>query len=177
MHRTNVFFYFPSRKTIKATMVGYYSHNHYNTMEVINQEQLRFVHPFTMTLAGGRRTGKTHFTQNLLKRNLELISLPPLDTIVWFYGAEQHALFSELDEKIKSLGQRIEFVHGLPKEKTIQELVSEWPGQRKLIVMDDLMEKASNRDDVVALFTHGRHENISVMFLTQNFFLFFKNFI
>ena len=151
-------------------MVGYYSHNHYNTMEVINQEQLRFVHPFTMTLAGGRRTGKTHFTQNLLKRNLELISLPPLDTIVWFYGAEQHALFSELDEKIKSLGQRIEFVHGLPKEKTIQELVNEWPGQRKLIVMDDLMEKASNRDDVVALFTHGRHENISVMFLTQNFF-------
>ena len=80
-------------------------------MEVINQEQLRFVHPFTMTLAGGRRTGKTHFTQNLLKRNLELVSLPPLDTIVWFYGAEQHAFFNELDEKIKSLGQRIEFVH------------------------------------------------------------------
>ena len=97
-------------------MVGYYTHIHYNTMEVINQEQLRFVHPFTMTLAGGRRTGKTHFTQNLLKRNLELVSLPPLDTIVWFYGAEQHALFSELDEKIKSLGQRIEFVQGLPKE-------------------------------------------------------------
>ena len=79
-------------------------------------------------------------------------------------------MFSDLNEKIKSLGQRIEFVHGLPKEKTIQELVNEWPGQRKLIVLDDLMEKASNRDDVVALFTHGRHENISVMFLTQNFF-------
>ena len=139
-------------------------------METINQDQLRFVHPFSMTLAGGRRTGKTHFTQTLLKKNRELVSPPPLDTIVWFYGAEQPALFSELDEKIKSLGQRIEFVNGLPKEKTIQELVSEWPGQRKLIVLDDLMEKASNRDDVAALFTHGRHENISVMFLTQNFF-------
>ena len=32
------------------------------------------------------------------------------------------------------------------------------------------MEKASNRADVAALFTHGRHENVSVVFLTQNLF-------
>ena len=139
-----MFFISLREKTYKSNRGRGITRIYYNTMEVINQEQLRFVHPFTMTLAGGRRTGKTHFTQNLLKRNLELVSLPPLDTIVWFYGAEQHALFSELDKKIKTLGQRIEFMHGLPKEKTIQEHVSELSGQR--------------------------HENISVMFLTQNFF-------
>ena len=157
-------------KTIKARLYHSCTHLFYNVMESISREQLRFVHPFTMTLAGGRRTGKTHFTKTLLQRNLDLVSSPPLNMIVWFYGAQQHEVFSELDKTMQVLGQRIEFVHGLPKEKTIQELVNEWSGQRKLIVLDDLMEKASNRDDVAALFTHGRHENLSVMFLTQNFF-------
>ena len=32
------------------------------------------------------------------------------------------------------------------------------------------MENASNRSDVTALFTHGRHEDVSVIFLTQNLF-------
>ena len=40
----------------------------------------------------------------------------------------------------------------------------------KLIIIDDLMEEASARDDVKHLFTRGRHENASVAFLTQNLF-------
>ena len=135
---------------------------------VYDEEQLRFIHPFTMTLAGGRRTGKTFFTKKLLKNNRELISSPPLDTIVWFYGTPQQDVFNEVRETTS--GQRVEFVHGIPQDKTVQEFIAELPGQRKLIVLDDLMEKASNRSDVAALFTHGRHENTSVVFLTQNFF-------
>ena len=46
----------------------------------------------------------------------------------------------------------------------------DFPGQQKLIVLDDLMEKASNRADVAAFFTYGRHEHVSVMYLTQIFF-------
>ena len=125
MYKEFFIFHRGGGKTIKEHTHFYVDITHYTTMETINQDQLRFVHPFSMTLAGGRRTGKTHFTQTLLKQNRELVSPPPLDTIVWFYGAEQPALFIELDEKMKSLGQRIEFVNGLPKEKTIQELVSE----------------------------------------------------
>ena len=71
---------------------------------------------------------------------------------------------------MQEYGQRIEFVQGLPQDKTVQDFISDFPGQQKLIVLDDLMEKASNRPDVAALFTHGRHEHVSVMYLTQNFF-------
>ena len=67
-------------------------------------------------------------------------------------------------------GQRIEFVQGLPQDKTVQDFISDFPGQQNLIALDDLMEKASNRPDVAALFTHGRHEHVSVMYLTQNLF-------
>lgn len=136
----------------------------------INENQLKFVHPFTMILAGGRRTGKTHFTKTLLERNCELVSSPPLDAIVWFYGARQEEIFDALSGTLREKGQYVEYVEGLPEDKSVQDIVLELPGDRKLIVLDDLMEKASNRSDVAALFTHGRHENVSVMFLSQNFF-------
>ena len=135
----------------------------------IDQDQLHFAHPFSMILAGGRRTGKTYFTKTLLERNRDLISVP-LDTIVWFYGASQEQVFSELAKTIHSYGQRIEFVRGLPQDSSVQDFIMNIPGQQKLIVLDDLMEKASNRVDVAELFTHGRHDSVSIMFLTQNFF-------
>ena len=70
---------------------------------------------------------------------------------------------------MQEYGQRIEFVQGFPQDKTVQDFISDFLGQQKLILLDDLMEKASNRPDVAALFTHGRHEHVSVMYLTQNF--------
>ena len=79
-------------------------------------------------------------------------------------------MLNELVEKVQISGQHIEFLQGLPQDKTIQELLVNFIGQNKLIVLDDLMETACNRADVAALFTHGRHENVSVIFLTQNFF-------
>jgi hypothetical protein len=68
---------------------------------------------------------------------------------------------------MQEYGQCIEFFHGLPQDKTVQDFISDFPGQQKLIVLDDLMEKASNRPDVAALFTHGRHEHISVCIFTR----------
>ena len=40
----------------------------------------------------------------------------------------------------------------------------------KLIVIDDLMEEASERVDIKHAFTRGRHDDTSVAFLTQNLF-------
>ena len=135
---------------------------------VYDEDQLRFVHPFAMIVAGIRGTGKTSFALKLLQRNRELISSPPLDTIIWFYGAAQMDVFNSV--RAATFDQHVEFVHGLPQNKTVQELVSELHGLRKLIVLDDLMGKASSREDVADLFTHGRHADMSVLFLTQNFF-------
>lgn len=137
--------------------------------QTFDGEQLCFEHPFSMQLAGNRRTGKTHFTKMLLLKNLELIA-PQIDVIVWFYGAPQPNVFVELTDALRTHRQRIEFVHDLPTDGSkLQDVIGEYSG-RKLIVLDDLMEKASNRADVAALFTHGRHEDVSVIFLTQNLF-------
>ena len=122
-----------------------------------------------MILAGGRRTGKTYFTKTLLERNRDFISVP-LDTIVWFYGVSQEQVFSELAETVQGYGQRIEFVCGLPQDSTVKDFIMNIPGQQKLIVLDDLMEKASNLGHVAELSTQGRHDNVSIIFLTQNFF-------
>ena len=88
--------------------------NSFTMDSMIDQDQLCFAQSFTMTLAGGRRTGKTYFTKTLLERNRNLLSSPTLDTIIWFYGASQQNIFDELIGTIQEYGQRIEFVHGLP---------------------------------------------------------------
>ena len=97
---------------------------------MVDQDQLCFRQPFTMTLAGGRRTRKTHFTKTLLERNRHLFSPPPLETIIWFYGASQQSIFDELTETMREYGQRIEFVQGLPQDKTVQDYINDFPGQQ-----------------------------------------------
>lgn len=135
----------------------------------VDEDELQFKHPFTMKLSGNRRTGKTHFTKTLLLMNRELIT-PSIDIILWFYASRQQDVFNEIEEALHRGQQRIEFVHGLPRDgRTLQDVVAEHRG-RKLFVLDDLMEQASNRADVAALFTNGRHEDVSVIFLTQNLF-------
>ena len=97
-----------------------FSMNSFKMDSMIDQDQLCFAQPFTMTLAGGRRTGKTYFTKTLLERNRRLFSPPPLETVIWFYGASQQSIFDELTETMREYGQRIEFVQGLPQDKTVQ---------------------------------------------------------
>ena len=54
----------------------------------------------------------------------------------------------------------------VPVALSTPDFIGDFPGQQKLIVLDDLMKKASNPSDVAALFTHGRHKHVSVMYLT-----------
>ena len=112
---------------------------------VYDEDQFRFVHPFSMLVVGIRGTGKTSFALKLLQRNRDIISSPPLDMIIWFYGAAQQDVFNAV--RAGAFDKHVDFVHGLPQNKTVQELVSELPDQRKLIVLDDLMGKASSRED------------------------------
>ena len=75
----------------------------------IDQEQLRFAQPFTMTLASGWRTGKTYFTKTLLERNCDLLSSPALKKIVCFYGALQQSIFDELIKTMQENGHVLNF--------------------------------------------------------------------
>ena len=123
---------------------------------------LKFQHPFSMILAGGRRTGKTQFTKKLLLQKDWLINFP-IEHIIWFHSTAQLDVFLELKRALN-----IEFVEGLPKAN-MDTFLMDKPGS-KLLVFDDMMEEASERVDVKHLFTRGRHQDTSVVFLTQNLY-------
>ena len=135
-------------------------------MDTIQAEELKFKHPFSMLLTGARRTGKTHFTKTLLRKAAEFIT-PQIDLVFWFAPSRQNDLFDELESY--EIGKSITFVKDLPSEDLIDFVKAQGTG-RKLLIFDDLMEEASRRKDVKNLFTRGRHEDVSVIFLAQNTF-------
>ena len=134
------------------------------TGNMINKEELMLKHPFSMMVAGSRRTGKTFFTKKLLEKKSEFMK-PEISFVFWFSPSTQNEIFSELERK---LDDTIKFVKGLPSED-ILDFIHTHAGS-KLLIFDDLMEEASKRADVKNLFTRGRHENVSVIFLSQNTF-------
>jgi hypothetical protein len=116
-----------------------------------------------MLISGGRRIGKTHFTKTLLIRNNEFI-IPKVDHIFLFYAPYQPIAFHELKENVAN----VEIVRGL-LEEDILDTIQKCYG-RKLVIVDDLIEEASNRSDVKHLFTSSRHEDVSVKLLVQNLY-------
>lgn len=112
-------------------------------------------HPFTMVIAGPTGCGKSFFIRDLLKYRREIFSTIP-DKVVWFYGIHQ-ALYEEIPDVV--------FVEGLPTN------YREYLGKNTLFVIDDLMSECGRDKRLTDLFTRGSHHlNLSVIFVTQNFF-------
>ena len=130
-------------------------------MEAYSEDDIKFKHPFSMMIAGPRRSGKTEFTRKLILNSETLID-EKIDRFVWFYSSTQ-------DELVKSLSHKVEFRKKLPAHD-LEDEFSEGTMERVFVVIDDLMEEANKRSDVKSLFTRGRHLNVSVLFLTQNLF-------
>lgn len=117
-------------------------------------EYPKLQHPFTMVIAGPTGCGKSYFVRDLLSAKGEMFSIIP-DKVVWFYGIYQ-PLYDEIEN--------VTFVEGLPP--TFQEYL----GENTVCVIDDLMQ-SSNDKRLSNLFTRGSHHlNLSVIFITQNFF-------
>lgn len=133
--------------------------------ETVDAQSLKLKHPFSMLLSGARRTGKTFFVTRLLS-SIETYVTPSIDWVFWFAPSRQDAL---IDELMTKLNGRFTFVKGLPENEDIIDHLRIRSG-KKLIVLDDVMEEASKRSDVKNLFTRGRHEDVSVIFLSQNAF-------
>ena len=133
-------------------------------MDVVQAEELKFKHPFSMLLTGARRTGKTYFIKTLLREATNFIT-PQIDKVFWFAPSRQNDLFEEM--KTYTIGDSITFVKDLPNEDLIEFVHGKAGDGRKLLIFDDLMEEASRRKDVKNLFTRGRHEDVSVIFLSQ----------
>ena len=132
----------------------------------IDSSELKLKHPFSMILAGARRSGKTQFIKNVLTKSPSIIS-KPIERLIWFYASEQEIVFNEIK---KNFGEgSVEFVKDLPKDATIEEGYIQGGYGSTLVVIDDLMSEANTRQDVNHLFTRGRHLDTSVVFLVQNF--------
>ena len=125
---------------------------------------VRLQHPFSMLVAGGRDAGKTTFTKHLIKERDWLIHSTP-QRIIWCYAKHQPNLLQELTEIV----QAIEYVQGIPSE--IDSLFDR--NFNNLIILDDMMDEATQDKRISQLFTRGQHDNLSVIYLTQN--LFHKN--
>ena len=70
------------------------------------------------------------FAKRFLLKNRELIA-SQIDVILWFYGQVLNQ-------------QHIEFVSSLSQDsRSLQDVIGEHPG-RKLVILDDMNENASN---------------------------------
>ena len=100
-------------------------------------------HPMSMLISGGRGAGKTVFTLNLIRYAGHIFNQIP-NRIVWCYAKHQPQLLEEL-HKINPI---IEYVQGIPENLEGKFNRS----QSNLIILDDLMDEASDDMRVSQLF-------------------------
>jgi Poxvirus A32 protein len=123
---------------------------------------LGFQHPFTCTIAGPTKSGKTVFVQNLLQA-CELYIDPRPSRVVWVYGVVNEAQMKNIQNCTPQYN--IEFTAQIP------ELDEFSPDDPTLLIIDDLMHDAGKSKVVSDLFTKGcHHRNISVILILQNLF-------
>ena len=107
-----------------------------------------------MLVSGRRGVGKTEFTKKLLKSRL--IAPPP--ECIWCYAKHQQDLFKEL------MKINVEYVEGIPGE--LDKYLTK--NKKNLFILDNFIDEASKSLKVTPLFTRGRHDNLSVIYLTEN---------
>jgi len=117
---------------------------------------------FSMVLTGASSTGKTNLAVHLIK-NQGVFFDKPFEKIVWVSRFKQPKLQTELKNFNTDFIQ-----NALPSMDDLKK--KKGAASHLLLVIDDMMEMASKSEVVGGLFTHGRHMNVSVLYLTQNLF-------
>ena len=118
-------------------------------------------------IAGPTQSGKRCLVKKLLERKDDLI-FPAITQVIWCFGESKPNGLDEIVDK---------FYHGLPE--TIENNLIPFNTDNKnndhvLYVLDDLMKEASKSIEILNSFTKkSHHQNISLIFLMQNFF--FRN--
>ena len=117
------------------------------------------------TFSGCSGAGKTQLAQYILRHQPELLR-EQWTRILWLARYGQPSLEAAL------AGLPVEFRLVDASIPDLGELTaaSGPPGQRTLIVLDDLMCAASGDEQISRLFTAGRHLGLSVFYMTQNLF-------
>ena len=122
---------------------------------------IKFESPTTCILAGSTGSGKSTFLFELLKCADVIFEIPP-KRIFYCYG-----IYQNLYDRMKKDISNIEFFNGLP----LLENLENWAvnNAHNIIVLDDLMGRASESTNIADLFTqYSHHLNFTVFFITQN---------
>ena len=126
-----------------------------------SQIDVQLKDPFSMLMAGERGAGKTTFTKKLLKEENWLIHPTP-QRVIWCYAKQQPNLLSDL----KKILPAIEYVQDIPSEMDSMFDRS----VNNLMIFCNMMDEVTQDKRISQLFTRGRHDNLSVIYLTQYLF-------
>ena len=123
---------------------------------------VRFKVPSNFYISGQSQCGKSYLVRRLLAYLNELFHPVP-SKVIYCYGEYQ----KEFDEL-----HGVDFIEGFPQD--LNEITQ--GHDQTLLILDDLMSECSTDQRVSDLFTRGsHHKGISVLYLTQNYFIIFKN--
>lgn len=123
-----------------------------------------FKTPFRAVLCGPSGCGKTTFVRNMLMYQDQLYSVKPALTL-YYYTHWQPAY-----DEMKNRGLVDQWHRGCPTTQSIIDIAEQYKGKGGIqVILDDLMFEAKN--DLSLLYTRGsHHEEITVIFLSQNLF-------
>jgi len=123
----------------------------------------RFQHPFSLVVSGPSNCGKTFFVKDIIA-NAERVISHHFENVVYIYSCWQ-PLYDQLLQI-----RNINFVNGLPESLCDDVLLP--PAKNNLLIIDDLMNDASNNIEVQNVFTkYVHHRNLSCIYLVQNLFI------
>ena len=123
-------------------------------------DQIIFKCPFTLMLAGPSGAGKTTLLEKILINKETILDKQPRRIVFCDKNSQEgYAVFNLLDVPV-------EFIKGIPDDLTFD------PKLNNILIIDDLMSDCKDNQNVADFFTRrSHHENISVIFLSQNIFL------
>jgi hypothetical protein len=123
----------------------------------------KFEHPCSILAAGPSGAGKTTFVSRVLLAPIPMFE-PRIQQVVVFYAEWQ----SDYVEWRNSVRIPIDFIEGIPTEEYYETLDNT---TRRLLIIDDQMQKAAADKTISKLFTRGsHHRNLSIFLLVQNVF-------